>query len=125
MSALAGGFGGRCPPSASCPGSGARGKGFEGGRSIPSPEPSVYTLGRPAHDQVGQPALALRQRIDHIEPPPSEAALDPFGPLPDGGEVEGLHAGTAASDSRPGSALSVTGRGNLTRTVTGNAVPRA
>ena len=32
---------GRRPRSASCSGGGARGRGFEGGRSIPSPEHSV------------------------------------------------------------------------------------
>ena len=39
-------------------------RGFEGGRSLPSPEPSVRTLGRLAHDQVGLPTLVLRLRID-------------------------------------------------------------
>ena len=34
-------------------------RGFEGGRSIPSPEPDVHTLGRLTHCQVGQPALAF------------------------------------------------------------------
>ena len=36
MSAPATGFGGRCPPPARCPGSGAGSWGIEGGRSIPS-----------------------------------------------------------------------------------------
>ena len=47
---------GRHPRSASCSGSGARGRGFEGGRSIgrsiPSPEYSVDTLCRLAYAQV-------------------------------------------------------------------------
>ena len=46
MSAPARGFGGRRPPSARCYGSGAEGGGFEGGRSMPSPEHSVDTLCR-------------------------------------------------------------------------------
>ena len=35
------GFGGQRPPAARCPGSGAGSRGFEGGRSIPSPERNV------------------------------------------------------------------------------------
>ena len=44
---------------ARCYGSGAEGGGFEGGRSIPSPEPSVDTLGMLGYAQVGLPALVL------------------------------------------------------------------
>ena len=52
MGAPARGFGGRRPPAARCYRSGAEGGGFEGGRSIPSPEHSVDTLCKLAYGQV-------------------------------------------------------------------------
>ena len=100
-------------------------RGFEGGRSLPSPEPSVRTLGRLAQHPYGPAGSGDSPANRSHRATAYRGRSRPLWPAPRRWGGGGPPPGTAAPDSRPGSALSLTGRGNLSRTVTGNAVPRA